>query len=92
MRELRLLILAVVVVVVGSNLVPLPQGSARPADAAGEVRRVFTLAFDQSRSLEDRLRYIEDSNAIRMKFDNVRSARVQGVRIHETAPRSTSSL
>jgi hypothetical protein len=81
-RELRLLILAVVVVTVGWNLVPLPQGSARPADAASEVRRVFTLAFDQSRSLEDRLRYIEDGRAIRTKVDSVRRARVQGVRIH----------
>jgi hypothetical protein len=81
-RELRLLILAGVVVIVGWNLVPVPQGSARPADAAGEVRRVFTLAFDQSRLLEDRLRYIEDGNAIRMKFDNVRRARVHAVRIH----------
>jgi hypothetical protein len=81
-RELRLLILAVVVVTVGWNLVPLPQGSVRPADAASEVRRVFTLAFDQSRSLEDRLRYIEDGRAIRTKVDSVRRARVQGVRIH----------
>ena len=82
MRELRLLILAVVVVVVGWNLVPLPRGSARPADAAGEVRRVFMLAFDQSRSLEDRLRYIEDGKAIRTKVDSVRRARVQEVRMH----------
>jgi hypothetical protein len=67
---------------VGWSLVPLPQGSARPADAAGEVRRVFTLAFDQSRSLEDRLRYIEDGYDIRKKVDNVRSARVHAVRIH----------
>jgi hypothetical protein len=81
-RELRLLILAVLVVVVGWNLVPLPQGSARPADAASEVRRVFTLAFDQSRSLEDRLRYIEDGGAIRTKVDNVRRARVHAVRVH----------
>jgi hypothetical protein len=81
-RELRLLLLAVLVPVVGWNLVPLPEGSARPADAAGEVRRVFTLAFDQSRSLEDRLRYIEDGKAIRTKVDNVRRARVHAVRIH----------
>lgn len=82
MRELRLLILAVLVVIAGWNLVPLPQGSARPADAAREVRRVFTLAFDQSRSLEDRLRYIEGGNAIRTTIDSVRRARVQGVRMH----------
>ena len=82
MRELRILLLAVLVPVVGWNLVPLPQASGRPADAAGEVRRVFTLAFDQSRSLEDRLRYIEDGKAIRTKVDNVRRARVDAVRIH----------
>jgi len=80
-RELRLLLLAVLVVIVGWKL-PLPQGSARPTDAAGEVRRVFTLAFDQSRSLEDRLRYIEDGKAIRTKVDNIRRARVQGIRMH----------
>jgi hypothetical protein len=82
MRVLRLLLLAVLVPVVGWNLVPLPQGSARPADAAGEVRRVFMLAFDQSRSLADRLRYIEDGNGIRTRVDNVRRARVEAVRIH----------
>src|SRR5215211_4351451 len=82
MRELRLLLLAVLVPVVGWNLVPLPQASGRPADAAGEVRRVFTLAFDQSRSVEDSVRYIEDGKAIRTKMDNVRRARVDTVRIH----------
>jgi hypothetical protein len=81
-RELRLLLLAILVPVVGWNLVPLPEGSARPADAAAEVRRVFTLAFDQSRSLEDRLRYIEDGKPIRTKVDNARTARVHAVRIH----------
>jgi hypothetical protein len=81
-REVRAVLLSLLVVVVGCNLVPLPKGSARPADAASEVRRAFTLAFDQSRSLEDRLRYIEDGNAIRRKVDNVRSARVHAVRMH----------
>ena len=81
MRELQLLLLAVLAVV-GWSLLPLPQGSARPANAAVEVRRVFTLAFDQSRTLEDRLRYVEDGKAIRTKVDNIRRARVGRIRIH----------
>jgi hypothetical protein len=81
-REVRLMLHSLLVVVVGWSLVPLPHGSARSADAAGEVRRVFTLAFDQTRSLEDRLRYIENGYAIRGRVDNVRSARVHAVRMH----------
>ena len=70
------------VALLGFCLASLPDAPARSADAADEVRRVFTLAFDQSRSLEDRLRYIEDGGAIRTKVLDVQRARVRGVRLH----------
>lgn len=79
---MRRSLVAALVALIGFCLVSLPDAPARSADAAVEVRRVFTLAFDRSRSLEDRLRYIEDGRAIRATVDQIRRARVHGVRMH----------